>query len=293
MADVRYRPLQTADLPEAVAVYLTARNEMTARLGQTPPPVTDAERAWWQTGYEHLLQTGIFEVAEVDGRIAALACAIVRDDIWFLSGFWARPELQQQGIGGPLLRRVKEAGAAAGAHIFCVWASTDLPAQGAYLKLGMLPGYPVYRFAGPGAGLPEAPAGYRTEPLNLSIATGLDRVLRGTARELDHRYWMANGFDGMQVLAGSRPVGYYYARSGTVGAAAWLEPACGDALVTLALRHAAGQAETVGLNVAGANHTALRFALRSGLKVTGFSHFLTTAPFGRPEQYLPSGPLLY
>jgi GNAT superfamily N-acetyltransferase len=293
MSDAVYRPLHESELPEAVEVYLTAKSDMIIRQGQTPAEITPELKAADLAAYDHLYRTGIFHVAEVDGRLGAVACAIVRDDIWFLSGFWVRPDLQRKGLGGPLLRRVHQEGVEAGARTFCVWASSDVTAQASYLKLGMLPGYPVYKFSGPATGLPEAQTGYRTEPLNPAIATGIDKVVRGTAREADHRYWLANGFEGMQVLAGARPVGYFYAREGRVGASAWLEPASSDALLTLALQHAATQSETVSMTVPGANPAALRFALKAGLQLGGFSHFLTTAPFGRPEQYVPSGPYLY
>ncbi|HYF94239.1 MAG TPA: hypothetical protein VD969_18635 [Symbiobacteriaceae bacterium] len=42
----------------------------------------------------------------------------------------------------------------------------------------------------------------------------------------------------------------------------------------------------------GAAPEAIRCALGAGLKLTMFSHFLTTGPFGMPDRYLPSGPLL-
>jgi hypothetical protein len=41
------------------------------------------------------------------------------------------------------------------------------------------------------------------------------------------------------------------------------------------------------------NHAALRFALDSGLRLTGFNHLLISAPFAHLEQYIPSGPSLF
>ena len=47
------------------------------------------------------------------------------------------------------------------------------------------------------------------------------------------------------------------------------------------------------MHVPGMNHDAMQFALRSGLRLTGFSHLLTSAPFGHLDRYLPSGPALF
>ena len=41
------------------------------------------------------------------------------------------------------------------------------------------------------------------------------------------------------------------------------------------------------------NHDALRFCFGAGLRLTGFAHLFTSAPFGQLEQYLPSGPALF
>ncbi len=49
----------------------------------------------------------------------------------------------------------------------------------------------------------------------------------------------------------------------------------------------------VRLMIPGVNHDALRFAFASGLRLAGYSHLLTSAPFGRMEQYLSSGPSLF
>jgi hypothetical protein len=58
-------------------------------------------------------------------------------------------------------------------------------------------------------------------------------------------------------------------------------------------REAAGQAQGLRMMIPGINHIAIRFALQAGLRLAAYSHLLTTAPFGRMEQYLPSGPSLF
>jgi hypothetical protein len=74
---------------------------------------------------------------------------------------------------------------------------------------------------------------------------------------------------------------------------AWNKPQDGEPVLALACQEATAIAPQIRIAVPGVNHSALRFAFASGLRLTSFAHFLTTAPFGRMESYLPSGPSLY
>src|SRR2546423_10505454 len=144
MPNVIHRAATEADLPAAIELFLAAVADMYARqhITQPLPPRAGVELFW-----THIIRTGLFHVAERDGQLVAICHALVRDRLWFLSGFWTRPELVGGGVGGPLLREVWQAGARAGAEIFFVWSSPDETALASYLKMGMLPGYPVFTFA--------------------------------------------------------------------------------------------------------------------------------------------------
>lgn len=254
----------------------------------------DLHREEWEGPYRHVFETGIFQVAEVDGRVVAICHAIVRKRLWFLSGYWTEPERQRQGIGGPLLRRVWSEGAARGATTFFTWSSIDLTATAVYLTLGMLPGYQILSFAGEVATSPEPPAGHDARPLALETASRIDREVLSVGREVDHRFWLAEpGRVGCEVLRGGQVVGYFSVRDGAIGPAAWTTPDGAEAVLRLALREAASQSREVRLRALGANHDAVRFALAAGLRLAGYSHLLTTAPFGRLERYVPSGPTLF
>jgi hypothetical protein len=289
--EIHYREARPEDLPACVHLYLESRDDMLQRHSHPSAPVSPAARM--HAFYEHVLATGIFHVAETEGQIVALACASLRDQLWFLSGFWAQPGLQQQHIGMPVLRRVWDAGKQAGARHFFVWSSVDLPAMAAYMKLGMLPGCQILKFEGkptlPGAVLP----GYAVQSLNKSFAMDLDQTILGTRREADHDYLSRTGSQGRQVVRGGEVVGYYYLHEGGVGPAAWKDPQHAEALLTLACRDASAADQSVTLRVLGMNHSAVRFALQSGLRLTGFSHLLMSDSFGRLEQYLPSGPAIF
>lgn len=291
MATVHYRPARAEELPATVNLFLTALSDLYARQGtQTPLP----ERSTIEMLYGYIFRTGIFHVAEIEGRLAAICHAVVRGHLWFLSGFWALPELQGKRIGGALLKRVWAEGASLGAQKFFTWSSTDTTAMATYLRAGMLPGYQMLAFTGAPDKLPERPAGYEAEALVLSTAMHLDEQLRETAREIDHRFWQTeSGHEGRQVLHRGAVIGYYYFNQGVIGPAAWTSAEHAAALVTLACIEAAASAPQIRLMAPGVNHAAIRVALQTGLRLSGYAHLLMTAPFGKMEQYLPSGPSLF
>lgn len=290
MTDIHFRPATEQDLAPAAELFVSTLDDLVARKGLLPSPFTPASVL---PVYRHIWRTGIFEVAEVDGQLGSICHAIVRDDLWFLAGFWTRPALQRQKIGGALLKRVRDEGRRRGATLFFTWSSIDLTAMATYMKMGMLPGYPILNFGGRATALPELPAGYTVEPLTLPSAMSIDEAVRATAREVDHAFWLASPGAGYEVRRDGCAAGYFYVTNGSIGPGAWIDPEHGPALVSLALREAARQAETVRLMALGCNHTAIQAALAAGLRLQGFAHLLTTEPFGRMEQYIPSGPSLF
>jgi hypothetical protein len=80
------RDLREEELPLATGIFVESVQDLASRNGQPAPPFTVLNRL---ASYTHIFRTGIFKVAEVDGRVVAVSCATVRDGIWFLSGFWA------------------------------------------------------------------------------------------------------------------------------------------------------------------------------------------------------------
>jgi GNAT superfamily N-acetyltransferase len=291
ISEIQYRPARPEDVPEMADLFLEAVSNMYARNNITAavPP-----RPAVLLGYEHVRSTGIFHVAELEGQIVAIAGAVVRDHLWYLSAFWAQPHLQGRGIGMPLLRRVWDAGQQASATIFFTWSSVDNAAMASYMKLGMVPGYPILLFEGAPRKLSSVAPAYEVEALEKPHAMDLDQEIRGTRRPADRELWLDRlGLQGRQVLRDGEVVGYYYLGKGNIGPVAWNKPGDGEALLTLACQESSAMAPQIRLAVPGINHSALRFALDSGLRLTSFAHFLTTAPFGRIEGYLPWGPGLY
>lgn len=290
-SEVIYRPVREAEMPETVELFLVTLADLRERLNLTSPL---PPRGYIEQAYEHIRRTGIFQVAEVEGRLAAICHAVVRDHLWFLSGFWTLPSFQGQKIGRPLLKRVLDEGARAGATVFFTWSSTDLQAMATYMKMGMLPGYQALTFAGVPREVKAERAGYETEPLEREAALSIDERIRETRRETDHEFWLTvMKAEGRQVVRAGRVVGYYYSNNGTIGPAAWLDAEDADAVLEWAARVASAQAEQVRLMIPAPNHAAINFALRAGLKLSAYAHLLTTAPFGQMDKYLASGPSLF
>jgi GNAT superfamily N-acetyltransferase len=291
MSNIINRAAVESDTDAALDLFLEAVADTYLRhnIDAPLPPRPSIE-----TAYRHILRTGIFRVAESDGQLVAICNAVVRDELWFLSGYWAKPGLLGRGIGGKLLREVWQEGAEAGAKKFFVWSSMDQTAIASYLKTGMLPGYQIFTFTGKPAALHDAPEGYTVEPLVLAAACGIDREVRETRREEDHRFWLTEvELEGRQVRHNGRLVGYYYFKGEAVGPVAWMEREAADVILTLACREALTQTESVSLRVPGINHDAIRFAFAHGLRLYLMAHLFTTAPVGRMEQYLASGPTLF
>lgn len=286
---VRDRAAREEDVDPALDLFVGTLRDMLARNGVDPG---ELQRDEWRHGYTHVFRSGIFRVAEDDGELVGVCHAIVRGPLWFLSGFWTRPDRQRTGIGGRLLREVWDEGRARGASTFFTWSSIDVTAMASYLRRGMLPGYPILSFVGEPA--PATPVTSAVAPLTLEIASALDRDVIGTTREIDHGFWLTEpGRIGRAVMRGGRLCGYYYVRAGTIGPAAWMATADAVAVLGRAAADARAQSETVRLRALGASHDTIRFALGNGLRLAGYSHLLTTAPFGHLDRYVPSGPTLF
>jgi hypothetical protein len=289
--EVIYRSALPADIPEMTDLQLLSVKDLLARNGISRP---GSPREIVLPGYEHVRSTGIFRVAELNKRIIAIAGAIIRDRIWFLSAFWTLPDQQQKNIGLPLLKQVWQAGVDAGANQFFTWSSIDTTAMACYMKLGLLPGYQILFFEGTPRTLAPIPSGYVSKPLDKNTAMELDAKNRGTERKPEHDFWLNQlKTPAHQLTQNGEPIGYYYLNAGTIGPAAWRDPQHAGPVLTAAFRDAVQISPTIRLAIPGINHVAVRYALASGLRLVSYSHLLTTSSFGRMEQYVPSGPLFF
>lgn len=279
------RALVAAELPVAAEVFLTAVNGMMGRFGL---PAVTIPLAAQVEAYRHVFETGIFQVAEHEGRIGAIACAIVRGDQWFLSGFWARPGLAQRGVGGPLLRQVHQLGQERGARRFFTWSSADPTAMACYLRLGLLPAGPIITFLGPRQR--PSPAGVQALPLEPAVVASVDAQVRGVERPEDHRYFEAHG-QGRLFVKDGRVLGYGYAQGTLLGPVAWTSPE--DAALVLDATAALAPGPELRIAIPSNNTAALAWVTEQRWRLFWFAHLMQAEPFGALERYVPSGPLVF
>lgn len=290
------RSARAEDLHAATEVFLTTLDDLRVRHNASGAKMNFND---WLPGYEHVWRTGIFNVAEKDGKIVGVCNGVIRDKRWFLTGFWLLPGHQGEGLGGQLIEKTWADARAQGAVQFFVWASIDWPALANYMKLGMLPGYQIFTMSIEKAKFTEnartvKSENYRLEALTAEQAGDIDFVVRETRRPQDHQFWLATmKSQAFIVKRQGATCGYFYCRNGTIGPLAYLDTADGAAILHLALQEVFKDSEKAILYVPGANHIVLSEILAGGGRMLSLAHFLSTDQFGKPAQYLPSGPLLY
>jgi hypothetical protein len=288
-----YRALLPSEIAAATDVFIASMSDMLRRNGVPPPPVIREPRI---AGYRHILETGIFEVAEVDRQIVAICCAIVRGNLWFLSGFWTLPGMQSSGLGRPLLERVWKAGQERGAKTFRTWSSIDAAALSVYMRQTdqrgrkMMPRSQIFTFCGVPKFSTSTPSALELTPFDLEIANQIDGDVYGAVREEDHRFWKGDRFI---VRRAGLVAGYFHSIAGLLGPVAWSEEKDAADVLATAMHHAARQANEIRFSCPGINHAAIDAALTTRLRLTGTAHLLSTDEIGRMEQYIPSGALLF
>ena len=182
----------------------------------TPTSINDpaALAKMWRerrTLYEHLAQTAArFLVAEQNGEIIGFSRSIMRDGHLELTELFVSPEHQSGGVGRQLMTRAfpKEQG-----QTRSIISSADMRAQKLYMKMGVVPRFPVYYF-----GKSPQPATVSTDlafepitnlPETLAILSKLDQTILGHRRDTDHSWFLADR-QGYLYYRDGQPVGYGY-----------------------------------------------------------------------------------
>ncbi|MFW9928605.1 MAG: GNAT family N-acetyltransferase [Candidatus Thorarchaeota archaeon] len=276
-------------------VYVASLTDYSSRMNNpSPTPL----KLPIEKFYKFAMTTGDFFVATLEKKIIALAGSTIRDNIWFLSAYWALPSYQKSGIGFPLVRRVYESGVKRNSEIFFVYASNDFPALVSYMKLGMYPGYPVFYFEGtPNFNINQQDEQdtFVVKDLKIEKVKELDKKTRGVDRTVDHGYWQSLDAKGYQIIKNSEIIGYFYNRNGFVGPLTLKFAHDTQRIIHLAFKIASNSNSDnkVSLMVPGINHQAIKYCFTLRLRMRSFGHFLTSKIFGQLENYIPSGAGLY
>ncbi len=299
LSEPHIRKVRPDELEEVWRVHVASSNNLLVRRGQpvtrpADPPVASDARAGLAGDPD-----GYF-CAVQEGQIRGMVSALVRGRVWYLSMFFVLPGDQGRGLGRALLERALAYGEARGTEIRCTLATLDPRAQARYVMAGMAPRWPIYRLDGDAAAVTRlgARAGLdpreRELPCDPGAAEKLiaEIVCAGRADDLAH--FRRDGGAAVAIERGGELTAFAYRRGERIG------PAAGrDETALLHAVAAAAAAGVVGgggvtMRVPGACASLLEALVSCGFRIGGApTLFMASRPFGRPELYVPSGPILY
>lgn len=287
------RNVRPDELEEVWRVHVASSSDLAVRRGgaarPADEPVSPDARAGLASDPD-----GYFCAVE-DGRIRGMVSALVRGRVWYLSMLFVLPGDQERGLGRALLERALAYGEARGVQVRCVWSSLDPRAQARYVMAGMAPRWPIYRLQGDAAAVARLEARVRLDPrarempCDPSAAEKLMVEVFGDGRADDLAYWRSDGGAALAIERGGELAAFAYRRGERIGPAAGRD----ETAFLQAIAAAAAGAGTVTLRVPGASASLLEALIGCGFRIGSLAVFMASRPFGRPELYLPSGPILY
>ncbi len=298
MGEPHIRKVRPEELEEVWRVHVAASNDLVVRRGRPAPRPADAPVASDARAGLASDPDGYFCAVEED-RIRGMVSALIRGRVWYLSMFFVLPGDQGRGVGRALLERALAYGEARGTEIRCTWATLDPRAQARYVMAGMAPRWPVYRLDGDAAAVArlKARAGLgpreREQPCDPGTAEKLTAEVFGHDRADDLAHWRGDGSAAVAIERGGEFAAFAYRRGERIGPAAGRDERALVQAVAAAAAAGAGDGGSVTARVPGACTSLLETLIRCGFRLSDPSLFMTSRVFGRPELYLPSGPILY
>ena len=298
MSEPEIRKVRPDELAEVWRVHVAASNDLLVRRGRPAarPPDTPVAR---DARVALVSDPDGYFCAVEDGRIRGMVSALVRGQVWYLSMFFVEPGEQGRGLGRAMLERALAYGEAREAQIRCTWATLDPRAQARYVMAGMAPRWPIYRVDGDAAAVArlEARAGLdshgRERPCDPGAAEKLTAEVFGHGRADDLAHWRDDGGVALAIERGGELAAFAYRRGERIGPAAGRdEPALVRAVAAAAVAGSSG-GRSVTMRVPGACTSLLETLVRCGFRLGDPTLFMASRLFGRPELYLPSGPILY
>jgi hypothetical protein len=211
--------------------------------------------------------------------------------------FFVLPGHQGRGLGRLLMEPALAYGEARGVEVRCTWATLDPRAQARYVMAGMAPRWPIYRLDADAAAVARltarvgSDARAREVPCDPGIAEKLTAEVFGDGRPDDLAHWRSDGGAAVAVERGGEPAAFAYRRGERIGPAAGRDQTA--LLQAVAAAAASSESGNVTMRVPGACASVLEALVTSGFRLGDPTLFMASRLFGRPELYLPSGPILY
>ncbi len=298
MSERQIRKVRPDELEEVWRVHVASSNDGQARRGQAvvrpaDAPVASDARAGLASDPD-----GYFCAVE-EGRIRGMVSALVRGRVWYLSMFFVLPGDQGRGVGRALLDRALAYGEARGAEIRCTLATLDPRAQARYVMAGMAPRWPIYRLDGEAAAVARLAARARLDPRQREVPcdpVAAEKLIAevfcpGRADDLAH--FRGDGAAAVAIERRGELAAFAYRRGERIGPAAGRDEASFLQAVAAAAAPVADGAQNVTLRVPGACVSLLEALVGCGFRIGAPTLFMASRLFGRPELYLPSGPILF
>src|SRR5262245_23769540 len=298
MSEPLIRKVRPDEIEEVWRVHVASSNDGMERRGQPAATPLDAPVASDVQGTFASDPDGYFCAAE-EGRIVGMVSALVRGRLWYLSMLFVLPGEQTRGLGRALLEPALAYGEARGAEIRFTWATVDPRAQTRYVMAGMAPRWPIYPVEGDAAAVERLTARAaldrreRELPCDPGVVEKLTAEILGEDRSDDLAHWRCDGATALAIARGGELAAFAYRRGMRIGPAAGRD----DTALLKAVAAAAAGSATGGANVTarvpGACSSLLEAMVSCGFRLGTPTVFMASRLFGRPELYLPSGPILY
>ncbi|HEY7540693.1 MAG TPA: GNAT family N-acetyltransferase [Methylomirabilota bacterium] len=298
MSVPQIRNVRPDELEQVWRVHVAASNDLIVRRGRPAARPADAPVASDARVGLASDPDGYFCALE-DEQIRGMVSALVRGRVWYLSMFFVLPGSQGRGLGRALLERALAYGEARGAEIRCTWATLDPRAQARYMMAGMAPRWPIYRVDGDAAAVARlrarAALGPRERELSCDPGTAekLTAEVFGHDRADDLSHWRGDGGDAVAIARGGELAAFAHRRGARIGPAAGRDERVLLQAVAAAAVAAASGGRGVTARVPGACASLLEALVGCGFRLGEPTLFMASRLFGRPELYLPSGPILY
>ena len=292
------RKVRRDEIEEVWRVHVASSSDGAVRRGQPATRPADAPVASDARAVLASDPDGYFCAVE-DGRIRGMVSALVRGPVWYLSMFFVLPGDQGRGLGRALLERALAYGEARGVEVRCTLATLDPRAQARYVMAGMAPRWPIYRLDGDAAAVTrlKARAGLdpraRELPCDPGAAETLTAEVFGHGRADDLAHWRGDGGEAVAIERGGDLAAFAYRRGERIGPAAGRDETALLQAVAAAAAAGASGGGSVTMRVPGACTSLLEALVSCGFRIGALTLFMASRPFGRPELYLPSGPILY
>ena len=227
-------------------------------------------------------------VAEDNGRIAGVALALRRENVWVLSLLAVDQKYRNAGVGRGLMDRALDY--SQGCHGAMIAASTHPAAMRRYARAGFTL-HPTLMATGTvrESSIPKDLPVHDGDKRDLALVAEVDRFVRGAAHGPDIEYMLGDGAH-LLVSESAAGRGYGIEWKGYPAIVAATEPEVAAKLLWSCLARARGTTEVRWITAS--QNWALPVVLDAGLSLSPAGPICTRGELGSLAPYLPSGPFL-